>query len=70
MSYSIRAGWSYIGFNYLHDNLLPVRFLSSMGVYGLTTYLREKKRLLSTSIKLTASSSLKNPTSIVVDGWS
>lgn len=41
-----------------------------MGVYGLTTYLRDKKRLLSTSIELTASSSTKNPTSIVVDGWS
>ena len=41
-----------------------------MGVYGLTTYLREKKRLLATSIELTASSSSKNPTSIVVDGWS
>ena len=60
----------HISFNIWHDNLLPVHFLSSMGVYGLTTYLREKKRLLATSIELTASSSSKNPTSIVVDGWS
>ena len=60
----------HINLNIEHDNLLPVHFLSSMGVYGLTTYLREKKRLLATSIELTASSSSKNPTSIVVDGWS
>ncbi|KAF8176516.1 hypothetical protein BJ912DRAFT_986797 [Pholiota molesta] len=39
-----------------------------MGVHGLTTYLREKKRLLSTTTVLSSSS--KNTVPIVVDGWS
>ncbi|KJA28957.1 hypothetical protein HYPSUDRAFT_33419 [Hypholoma sublateritium FD-334 SS-4] len=39
-----------------------------MGVHGLTTYLREKQRLLSTTTLLASSS--KNKVPIVVDGWS
>ncbi|KAF5322051.1 hypothetical protein D9619_001924 [Psilocybe cf. subviscida] len=39
-----------------------------MGVHGLTTYLREKKRLLSTTTNLPAPSPGSVP--IVVDGWS
>ncbi|KAF8967929.1 hypothetical protein BDZ97DRAFT_1916502 [Flammula alnicola] len=39
-----------------------------MGVHGLTTYLREKKRLLSATTVL--SSSAKNSVPVVVDGWS
>ena len=41
-----------------------------MGVLGLTTYLREKQRLLSTTIVLSSESSPKKPIPIVVDGWS
>ncbi|KAF4620667.1 hypothetical protein D9613_000817 [Agrocybe pediades] len=39
-----------------------------MGVHGLTTYLREKQRILSTTT--VASSSSTKPIPIVVDGWS
>ncbi|CAA7259032.1 unnamed protein product [Cyclocybe aegerita] len=39
-----------------------------MGVHGLTTYLRERKRLLSATTVLSAKSN--NPVPIVVDGWS
>ncbi|KDR75736.1 hypothetical protein GALMADRAFT_248404 [Galerina marginata CBS 339.88] len=39
-----------------------------MGVHGLTTYLREKKRLLSTTTVVSPSSKTSVP--IVVDGWS
>ncbi|KAG6809304.1 hypothetical protein H0H92_000762 [Tricholoma furcatifolium] len=40
-----------------------------MGVHGLTTFLRENQRILSTTLSL-PSSSPSNPISIVVDGWS
>ncbi|KAG6891496.1 hypothetical protein C0992_005635 [Termitomyces sp. T32_za158] len=39
-----------------------------MGVHGLTTYLRENERLLSTTLNLPSSSS--DPIPIVIDGWS
>jgi hypothetical protein len=39
-----------------------------MGVHGLTTYLREKKHLLSTTSVRSATS--KDSVSVVVDGWS
>lgn len=42
--------------------------LESMGVSGLTTYLRENKRLLSKTLQLASSSTSK--ALIVVDGWS
>ncbi|KAG6920166.1 hypothetical protein DXG01_004933 [Tephrocybe rancida] len=40
-----------------------------MGVHGLTTYLRENQRLLSTTLNLPSKSS-SDPIPIVVDGWS
>ncbi|KAH7915085.1 hypothetical protein BJ138DRAFT_1078212 [Hygrophoropsis aurantiaca] len=39
-----------------------------MGVHGLTTYLRENKRVLSKTIELSART--KTITAVVVDGWS
>ncbi|KAF8891746.1 hypothetical protein BD779DRAFT_1437600 [Infundibulicybe gibba] len=41
-----------------------------MGVHGLTTYLRENRRLLSKSYVLSHQSPPPGPISIVVDGWS
>jgi hypothetical protein len=41
-----------------------------MGVHGLATYLREKQRLLSTTIVLSSELGPKKPIPIVIDGWS
>ena len=42
----------------------------AMGVHGLATYLRERQRLLSTTIVLSSELGLKKPVPIVIDGWS
>ncbi|KAH7921099.1 PIN domain-like protein [Leucogyrophana mollusca] len=39
-----------------------------MGVHGLTTYLRENKRVLAKTLEFSAQT--KDPTTVVVDGWS
>ncbi|KAJ8076853.1 hypothetical protein PM082_001276 [Marasmius tenuissimus] len=41
-----------------------------MGVHGLTTYLRESKRNLSTTRSLTGGNTSQEPLHFVVDGWS
>ncbi|KAJ3536014.1 hypothetical protein NMY22_g6229 [Coprinellus aureogranulatus] len=44
--------------------------VKDMGVHGLTTYLRDNRRLLSKTIELPASPSPKAEFPVVVDGWS